>query len=1364
MQSSGSSSSPKRAASEDPTMESSTLPPSHLVEVEDEELDAYMAEQGESDAVSSLLFGPPLPATLDGPTSHDHHTMLNGNSGVSTQDKPMTPSQRLDFVEAAKTPMSAGQTWFVISRSWYRRWYRACTGEQDKEGTVDEKDIGPVDNTELVDKKGRLTTSVIEGVNAEFVPQATWDAFVAWYGPPKFPLPRQVILRGYHKEPYLELHPLHLRVLLIIEGHLDSEQVYADSEPTYITISESATVIALRQELAKSVATGHRISHPFRTWRWVDGSPAGDEDDGSIMTVDEFDSHQMQLLEPSEITAAEALVQSGDVFLVEFREEGEWLIDENNHGPQSTRATAAAKANSNPIMNALSGGQSSNLPQPIFGQNGDFFSSFGQLGRPFTIPASSGSNEITQLPRLVASTSYKSSQEPGTLGLGNMGNTCFMNSALQCLAHTKELTEYFLTGVYQDELNPDNPLGMQGAIAESFGALLQRIWAANPQSSSYSPREFKQQLTRFAPQFSGYQQHDSQELVAFLLDGLHEDLNRIKKKPYVEKPDWEGGAEKELTELARASWDGYLQRNDSVIVDLFQGQYKSTLICPECAKVSITFDPFMYLTLPLPVQKKWRHEILYVPWDIEKKHVKVPIEIGRDASFKDLRQLLGRWMGAPGENLLTLEVFNHRFYKNLDDHCLVADAVGNDTIVCFELPCPAHQSRTYKRQETDPFILPVFLCDSGRTNYGRTTPSLFGYPCVAVITHEEAKSLDAMYAAVVDRLARWTRNARDLYTWEAGPADDMEEVSIPIGGFSPVSSSVTEIKENGEVVTVEETPEEGDIGDERAVMNQDDTAMADVEEGIPKIVGPKHGIFNLRVHGQHKDFGAGTYSATTPRFESWESRGNDEDGFASVLLRPDDSLFCEFDENMKAYYFEDARRTQPLWDLWEEFIHPEYIGAQKAAEEKKQKGISLQDCLAEFTKEEQLGEDDLWYCPRCKKHQQATKKFDLWKVPDVLVVHLKRFSNSRVVRDKIDAFVDFPLEGLDLSEMVGERAVARKLLEEGVDIAELGLSAGDEPLVYDLFAVDEHMGGLAGGHYRAYALNHLSEKWYHFDDSYVKTVRPIDAVNPNAYLLFYKRRSAHPLGGTTHTKIESARVKEQATTNPDLPALPVSLPTPPSEPDPFSDKVASGRVQSQLVPESSQGTPHPDTPSQTSSPSSPPPLDDGEPPSFEDAQFDQLLPETVTSLILSDLKKSFDTRRFNSGDYSTADSVSNHASPASSNEAEPDIDEFNHSGGQWDGKFFETFHDFHTDYRPDFRGGSYKNAALHSDHSYIPDHYDDEMDEMRLSGYSSKDSDEERSEANPFDGSHGQNEDEVSDIVQVTEIPIHETTLHDIDL
>ncbi|KAJ7812757.1 hypothetical protein B0H14DRAFT_2856237 [Mycena olivaceomarginata] len=670
-----------------------------------------------------------------------------------------------------------------------------------------------------------------------------------------------------------------------------------------------------------------------------------------------------------------------------------------------------------------------------------------------------------------------------------------------------ELVDYFLTGVFTTELNPDNPLGMHGAIAQAFGALLSRIWAASGSSTSYAPREFKTQLQRFAPQFSGYQQHDSQELVAFLLDGLHEDLNRVIKKPYVEKPDWEGGATRRSCSSRRRAGTGNMLRNDSVIVDLFQGQYQSTL-------VSITFDPFMYLTLPLPVQKKWKHNIFYVPWDVEKPHVKVPVEIGRDASFKDLRQLLGRWMGVPPDNLLTLETFSHKFYKNLDDSLLCGEMATNDVIVCYELPCHAQQSRTYKPQPGDPIIVPVYLADyrPPATARAHDTITHFGHPTIAVLSPEEAGDARGDLRQVVRRLERWANNAKYLYQWEVPGTSSAAVEAVQINGIAPADSLVEiKLKANGDVehAVLEEPPEgEGDITDEKAVIVKDeDVAMdggagpAGADEGEP----PE--LFHLRVQPNMKDYGT-----ANARLEARAAEA--EAGTHVGLMREGDLLMCEFDENMKAFYFGEAPMQRfsattddstARWEQWGTFVHPEYEESQREAEQKKNRGISLQDCLDEFTKEEQLGEDDLWYCPRCKKHQQATKKFDLWKAPDVLVVHLKRFSNSRTLRDKIDAFVDFPVEGLDLGEMVGERAAARRLIEAG-----------------------GHMGGLGGGHYRAYALNHSNQKWYHFDDSYVTPAKPEDAVNANAYLLFYRRRTTEPLGGKTKAIIEAARLKRES--------------------------------------------------------------------------------------------------------------------------------------------------------------------------------------------------------------------------------------------
>lgn len=89
------------------------------------------------------------------------------------------------------------------------------------------------------------------------------------------------------------------------------------------------------------------------------------------------------------------------------------------------------------------------------------------------------------------------------------------------------------------------------------------------------------------------------------------------------------------------------------------------------------------------------------------------------------------------------------------------------------------------------------------------------------------------------------------------------------------------------------------------------------------------------------------------------------------------------------------------------------------------------------------------YCPTCKKPQQATKKLDLWRLPEVLVVHLKRFSYSRYLKNKLETFVDFPINNLDLSTYVA-----------------YGNSQSTNR--YVLYAISCHYGGLGGGHYTAF--------------------------------------------------------------------------------------------------------------------------------------------------------------------------------------------------------------------------------------------------------------------------------------------------------
>ena len=158
------------------------------------------------------------------------------------------------------------------------------------------------------------------------------------------------------------------------------------------------------------------------------------------------------------------------------------------------------------------------------------------------------------------------------------------------------LTQYFLEGRYCTEINPTNPLGCHGMLAERYADLLREMWSGRHRH--VSPEALKDVVGRHAPQFQGFQQHDSQELLGFLLDGLHEDLNRITDKPTVPPVLSEGRPD---AEVAADAWMAHLLRNDSIIVDLFHGQLKSTVVCPQvgCGNVSVTFDPLMTLSLPL---------------------------------------------------------------------------------------------------------------------------------------------------------------------------------------------------------------------------------------------------------------------------------------------------------------------------------------------------------------------------------------------------------------------------------------------------------------------------------------------------------------------------------------------------------------------------------------------------------------------------------------------------------------------------------------------------------------------------------------------------------------------------------------------
>jgi hypothetical protein len=148
--------------------------------------------------------------------------------------------------------------------------------------------------------------------------------------------------------------------------------------------------------------------------------------------------------------------------------------------------------------------------------------------------------------------------------------------------------------------------------------------------------------------------------------------------------------------------------------------------------------------------------------------------------------------------------------------------------------------------------------------------------------------------------------------------------------------------------------------------------------------------------------------------------------------------------------------------------------------------LSLGHCLNFFAMNETLDEGNQWFCPSCQQHVCANKKMDIWMVPPVLIVHLKRFVTENSSSVKLNTPVDFP-EHLDMSPyVIGPQREAS--------------------LAYRLQAVSEHSGGLSGGHYTAHSMVG-DHDWYFFNDSTVTESSLSRTRCPEVYVMFYERIS-----------------------------------------------------------------------------------------------------------------------------------------------------------------------------------------------------------------------------------------------------------------
>ena len=187
----------------------------------------------------------------------------------------------------------------------------------------------------------------------------------------------------------------------------------------------------------------------------------------------------------------------------------------------------------------------------------------------------------------------------GLTGLVNLGNTCFMNSAIQCLSNTLELTKYFNDKDFAKDINKKYK---HIQLAYQWHRLLKGMWESNcivsPTSFHKTVRELSEEMGYI--NFTGFNQNDTQEFLILMIDTLHESLSREVKITISGKVK---NSQDKMALEAMKNWKTHFKSSYSKIIELFYGQLVSSIYTLDDKLLSQSYEPICMFDLPLPNKK-----------------------------------------------------------------------------------------------------------------------------------------------------------------------------------------------------------------------------------------------------------------------------------------------------------------------------------------------------------------------------------------------------------------------------------------------------------------------------------------------------------------------------------------------------------------------------------------------------------------------------------------------------------------------------------------------------------------------------------------------------------------------------------------